>query len=257
MFSVNDYKKIKSWQETYPTSEVILNFNNIHSSWNYFMKDIILSGDLVDIENKLSEQLKKNKNILPYPETIFWAFKFTSFNDLKVIIIGQDPYFKMEKGVPQGMGLSFSVPVGIEIPSSLDNIYKNMKKYNHISKDPDHGNLQFLANQGCLFLNTALTVAENEKNSHSEIWKQFTDSIIVKLSNEKNNLVFVLWGASAYEKYNLIDKKKHMIIVSSHPSGLSCHTPLKNYPAFNNSDHFGQINNYLNSKNIKKIIYGL
>lgn len=257
MFSVDDYKNIKSWKETYPDNKVILKFGSISTSWNGFMKDILEKTNIKELENKLSEQMKKEKSIYPYPDMLFSAFTYTNYNDVKVVIVGQDPYFKLESGVPQAMGLSFSVPVGIQVPSSLDNIYKNMLKYKHISVVPKHGNLQFLANQGCLFLNTSLSVTDNEKNSHSDIWKNFTDSIIVKLSSEKQKIVFVLWGAPAFEKYNLIDRKKHKIIVSSHPSGLSCNTPLKTYPAFNNCDHFGQINEYLKENGIQQIIYGM
>ncbi|AYV76041.1 MAG: uracil-DNA glycosylase [Terrestrivirus sp.] len=257
MFSVSDYKQIPSWNETFPTNNVLLKFSDVHSSWYNLMKDIIESANIQKMEHELSEYVKTKKPIFPYPSLVLAAFKYTRYNDLKVVFVGQDPYFKFELGVPQAMGLAFSVPVGIAIPSSLDNIYKNMKKYGHITEIPKHGNLQFLANQGCLFLNTALTVTENEKNSHADIWSSFTDSIIVKLSNDNKNLVFVLWGAPAFEKFNLIDKKKHSVIVSSHPSGLSCNKPMKKFPAFCDNDHFGQINEYLKVNNKMQIIYGI
>ena len=248
---------MKSWKDTYPDKKIIIKFGTIGSSWCDFMKSILEATDIKKIEDKLSAEVDKNKNIFPYPDMLFSAFTYTSFDSVKVVIIGQDPYFKLESGVPQAMGLSFSVPTGIAVPSSLDNIYKNMMKYGHITSIPKHGNLQFLANQGCLFLNTALTVAENEKNGHSDIWKTFTDSIIMKLSDVKDKLVFVLWGAPAFEKFSLIDKKRHKVIVSSHPSGLSCNTPMKTYPAFNNCDHFGQINEYLKANGQMPVIYGL
>jgi uracil-DNA glycosylase len=258
MFSVKDYKNIESWTETYPDHKVTLSFENqVHSSWFSFFADIIQSVNLVDIEKKLSDELKKNKFIMPYPKLLLSSCKYTFYNDVKVVFVGQDPYFKRENGIPQSTGLAFSVPVGINIPSSLENIFKNMIKYGHLTDFPDHGNLQFLAAQGCLFLNTALTVAEGEKNSHSGIWNSFTDAMIVKLSNEKKNIVFVLWGGPAFSKFNLIDKKNHEIVISSHPSGLSCNTPLKKYPAFANNDHFGQINKYLKEHGKTEIIYGL
>lgn len=257
MFSVDKYKKYKTWKETFPDCKPKIDFSVVDPSWNVFMKEIIESTDLQTLEKKLGTKMNTGKNIFPYPSLELIAFKYCRFNDLKVVIIGQDPYFKMESGVPQAMGLSFSVPIGIEIPSSLDNIYKNMIKYNHISQYPTHGNLEFYANQGCLFLNTSLTVTENEKNSHADIWISFTQSIIVKLSNDCENLVFVLWGAPALENLGLIDRTKHKVIISSHPSGLSCNNTLKSYPAFVNNDHFGQINDYLASKNKQKIIWGL
>ena len=257
MFSTEEYKKQKNWNETYPDGKVRLDFSSVPPWWNHFMKDIIESADLITMEKKLTTKLVTQKPIFPYPDMLFYALVLCRLEDIKVVIVGQDPYFKFENGVPQAMGLSFSVPIGTAIPSSLDNIYKNMEIYGHISKKPVHGNLEFYAAQGILFLNTALTVTENEKNSHSDIWRSFTDSIIVKLSNDLNNVVFVLWGAPALEKLNLIDGTKHCVIVSSHPSGLSCNTPLKKYLSFMANDHFGQINKYLASKNKTKIIWGI
>jgi uracil-DNA glycosylase len=221
------------------------------------MVDIIKNCNIKKIEKALSDTLRAEKNIFPYPEMLFSAFWYTPYDQVKVVIMGQDPYFKLEQGIPLAMGLSFSVATGLDIPSSLDNVYRNLLKYNHISKKPNHGNLEFWARQGCLFLNTALTVPENEKNAHEDVWSLFTDSIIAKLSSEKENIAFVLWGGPALKKLNLIDKKKHKVIISSHPSGLSYKTPLKNYPAFADNDHFGQINNFLIEKGKQKIIYGL
>ena len=120
---------MSTWSEKYPDKSVILKFDgSINTSWYEFMKDILEESNISKIERGLSNTLKSGKNIFPYPEMLFSAFKYTSYKNLKVIIIGQDPYFKLEKGIPQAMGLSFSVPCGIEIPSSLANIYKNLKK---------------------------------------------------------------------------------------------------------------------------------
>lgn len=258
MFSVESYKEKKTWLEIYPDKLVKLKFNGfIHSSWYEFIADVIKGINIVKIENGLSQTLKSGKLIFPYPEMIFSSFWYTRYDDVKVVIIGQDPYFKAERGVPYAMGLSFSVADGLEVPSSLNNIYKNLVKYKHIIKKPNHGNLEFWARQGCLLLNTTLTVPENEKNAHEDIWTAFTDSIVVKLSNEKKDIVFVLWGGPALKKLNLIDKKKHKVIISSHPSGLSCNTLLKTFPAFADNDHFGQINNYLAENKKSKIIFGL
>jgi uracil-DNA glycosylase len=130
-----------------------------------------------------------------------------------------------------------------------------MIKYKHIEKSPKSGNLEFYAYQGCLFLNTSLTVTHKTPDSHTKIWEEFTNSIIGKLSSEKSNLVFVLWGAQALNKEIMIDSKKHKIIVSSHPSGYSSAKNLRKYPAFDDNDHFGQINEYLEKHKKQKIIW--
>ena len=127
-------------------------------------------------------------------------------------------------------------------------IYKNLLKYGHIEKIPEHGCLDYWAYQGCLMLNTSLTVIDGEKNCHSNEWKWFTDKIIEEISNKLNNIVFVLWGGEAYKKIELIDLDKHHVIISSHPSGLSANKEFKSYPAFVNQDHFGIINSYLKDK---------
>ncbi len=153
------------------------------------------------------------------------------------------------------MGLSFSVPIDFEIPSSLVNIYSNLVKYNHIKEKPKSGNLENWAKQGCLLLNSSLTVLDgsDNKNCHKSIWKWFTDSIIKYISNNKEHVVFVLWGSEALEKLNLIDLDKHDAVISSHPSGLSANKKLKTYSAFNDVDHFGTINNMLEKWNMKTI----
>ena len=197
--------------------------------------------------------------IYPYPNLLFNAFILTPLSNVKVVILGQDPYHCNEihhdKIIPQAMGLSFSVPKGMKIPSSLQNIYKNLLKYKHIEIKPNHGNLSFWAYQGCLMLNTSLTVQHSYPNSHSKYWLPFTDKIIKYISNKLNNIVFVLWGNPALNKLNLIDQNKHKIIISSHPSGLSYNKKLKNYDSFENTDHFGEINKYLKEKNKKQIIW--
>lgn len=255
MLSVNNYK-YKSWQEKFPNGKVILE-PDIHSTWIPLFSYLISDEKFTTMENKLGELVKKNTKIYPYPEQVFSAFKFTPLDKLKVVIIGQDPYFRSEKGIPQAMGLSFSVPIGLDIPSSLKNIYANMIKYKHLSSMPKHGNLEFLAYQGCLFLNTTLTVTDGQKNSHSMIWKWFTDEIIKRISEITEHIIFVLWGGPALEKLSLIDLDKHEVIISSHPSGLSYDKPLKNYSAYRNQDHFGKINEILKKNHKTEIVIGL
>ena len=153
------------------------------------------------------------------------------------------------------MGLAFSVQPSIPLPSSLKNIFNNMKKFGHIKNIPTNGDLTYLAKQGCLLINSALTVFEKKANSHSKLWQWFTDYIIEYLSDNYENLIFVLWGAFAYKKNKFINTDKHKIIVSSHPSGLSYNKPMKSFPAFSDNDHFGQINEYLEKFNKPKLIY--
>lgn len=255
MISLDNYK-YKSWKEKFPDGNVILE-PDINSTWIPLFHDLICDKRFSNIEKKLTELVKKGVKIYPYPDLVFFTFKITQLDKLKVVIIGQDPYFHSEKGIPQAMGLSFSVPLNINIPSSLENIFKNMVKFGHLSSFPKHGNLEFLAYQGCLFLNTALTVTDGEKNSHALIWKWFTDEIIKRISSEMKNIIFVLWGGPALEKLQLIDINKHNVIISSHPSGLSFSKPLKEYPAFKDRDHFGEINKLLKKYGKQEIIYGL
>lgn len=255
MLSLNNYK-YKSWKEKYPDGDVNLE-PDVNSTWIPLFYQLISDQRYSVIEGKLSDLVKKGVKVYPYPDLVFFAFKVTQFNKLKVVIIGQDPYFSSEEGIPQAMGLSFSVPLGIDIPSSLENIYKNMVEFGHLSSFPKHGNLEFLAYQGCLFLNTALTVTDKEKNSHAAMWKWFTDEIIKKISDGTEGIIFLLWGGPALEKLQLIDINKHDVIISSHPSGLSFSKPLKQYPPFRDNDHFGEINKLLRKQGKQEIIYGL
>lgn len=259
MLSTKNYK-YKTWGELLSSKEVDLSILKIHNSWKKIVEDEMDEQYFEKLEHFLSKCLKVTKGnvkIYPYPDLVFNAFITTPFNKIKVVILGQDPYHNNEehndKIIPQAMGLSFSVPVGIKIPSSLKNIYKNQLKFKQINYIPDHGNLTSWAKQGCIMLNTSLTVQHGHPNSHSKHWKPFTDTIIKTISNNKENIVFLLWGSPALSKLNLIDTKKHKVIISSHPSGLSCHKPLRIYKSFMDEDHFGKTNKFL-IKNKKKPI---
>jgi uracil-DNA glycosylase len=254
MLSNKIYSEELQWANYFVDS--IVSFDDIpyHKSWNKIF-DIIKKDKRLKklIYDSLSKEIQNNKNIIihPSPRYLFNAFNLTSLKKLKVIIIGQDPYFDHEiynnKIVSQAMGLSFSVPIGIKIPSSLKNIYSNLKKFNHIKSQPEHGNLENWASQGCLLLNTSLTVIDGNKNKncHQSLWSWFTDEIITYISTNKNNVIFVLWGAHALKKSNIINTDKHKLLISSHPSGLSAGNKLGEYPSFNSFDHFGEINKIL------------
>ena len=191
---------------------------------------------------------KKNLNIYPPKDSWFKALEYSSFDKTKVIILGQDPYH--QEG--QAEGLSFSVPKGIVIPPSLRNIFKELQSDDVSFSKPEHGNLVSWANQGVLLLNSVLTVEQNSPASHAnQGWENFTDKVIKILSGNKNNLVFILWGAYANKKSELIDSNKHLILSAPHPS------PFSAYKGFFGSRHFSKTNNYLKSTNQEPIDWSI
>lgn len=256
MLTKEKYKEYKSWSEKY-TDKVSLKKISYGESWNVLFKKLFLDKRIENIENKLQEHITKKELIFPKPHFLFNTFRLTEFDKVKVVIIGQDPYFEDEDSVPQAMGLSFSVPFGITVPSSLKNIYSNLIKFGNIKKIPKHGNLEKWASQGCIMLNSALTVTKGNKNIHQDIWRWFTNEVIKYISENKEHVVFVLWGSDAYSKLNLIDLDKHEAVISSHPSGLSANKPMKEYSAFNDLDSFGQVNKYLKKWNLEVIDWNL
>lgn len=263
--SLEEYASYDTWQEFFPDKKVDLSKIKYHYSWREMFQSLFNDKRMEKLQQVLSDELENNTDveIHPAPELIFNAFLLTPLDQVKVVFIGQDPYFDHEvyngKNVHQAMGLSFSVPYGIETPSSLQNIYKNQLKNNHIKKIPEHGNLEFWAIQGCLMLNSSLTVKDGKdnKNCHQNNWRWFTDAIIKYVSDHCKNVVFVLWGSDALSKMNLIDVDEHEVVISSHPSGLSCAKPLGQHKSFNDVDHFGKINNFLAKKGLREIIWKL
>lgn len=197
--------------------------------------------------NSLREFLKseynKGKVIYPNSSEYFSAFNETPFDKVKVVIIGQDPYH----GPNQAHGLCFSVKRGIKPPPSLVNIYKELQDDLGITP-PNHGCLTDWAKQGVFLLNSILTVEQSKPASHHDKgWEQFTDRVIALLNEKRNNLVFVLWGAYAQKKAAFLDRKKHLVLESPHPS------PFSVYKGFYGSRPFSKINAYLKSKGIKGI----
>lgn len=186
-------------------------------------------------EKVRSEYADPRYKIYPPGGKIFAAFDSCPFSETKVIIIGQDPYH----GPGQANGLCFSVSPGVQLPPSLVNIFKE------VSQDtgapfPKDGDLTRWANQGVLLLNSSLTVREGAAASHSHIgWEEFTDAVVDKLNKEKENLVFILWGSHAIKKGEKIDRNKHLVLTSPHPSPLSAHR------GFFGNHHFSQANEYL------------
>ncbi len=194
----------------------------------------------------LTEAVKQSylrEIIYPHPKNIFNAFAFCPFAEVKVVILGQDPYH----GPGQAHGLSFSVPDGVRVPPSLQNIYKELNE--DLSQPiPASGNLEIWAKQGVLLLNATLTVRASEAGSHQGIgWETFTDTIIKTISDKKERVVFILWGKFAQAKAVLIDQNKHLILKAPHPSPFSAHT------GFFGSKPFSQTNAYLEKHGLKKI----
>ncbi len=184
-----------------------------------------------------------NKTIYPPQDQIFNAFELSSFQNTKVVILGQDPYHN--EG--QAHGLSFSVPQGVSIPPSLRNIYQELESDLGI-KPSKNGDLTHWATQGVLLLNSVLTVEKNTPGSHAKSgWVDFTDTVIDILNEKKQNLVFLLWGAYAGQKAELIDQDRHLVLTAAHPSPFSAHK------GFFGSRHFSKANDYLKMHNLKTI----
>lgn len=259
LLNKEQHNSAKTWLDVFPDRKVKLVTlrsicKDVHKSWIPLFDELCLNEKMLKIEERLSEELEISDVVMyPPPELVFNAFKMCSLDKLKVVFVGQDPYFN--KG--EAMGLSFSVPFGMRVPSSLDNMYRNLRKFGHHREHPGHGNLEFWAMQGCLMLNAALTVlgGADNKNCHSGVWRWFTDRVIRYISEKCEGVVFVLWGSSAFEKSSLIDQDKHELVVSSHPSGLSADKPMKIYAAFNEQDHFGIINKHLERHKKSGIIW--
>lgn len=186
----------------------------------------------------LSKEANNNKKIYPPKEEIFTALSMCPFNDVRVVIIGQDPYH----GAGQGHGLAFSVKHDVKVPPSLRNIIKEATISVGIKK-PTHGNLSNWASQGVLMLNNVLTVEATKADSHKKQgWENFTDEVVRVLNKDRDNLVFMLWGKPSSLKGASVDRKRHLVISSSHPSPLGC---TKTSAPFNGSNCFKLANDYL------------
>ena len=219
----------------------------IENSWKQVLAPLFARPYFEQIVAHIKTEKALNRTIYPKGSQIFNAFEQTHFDQVKVVILGQDPYHNPG----QAMGLSFSVPEGVKPPPSLMNIYKELNKDIGMPM-PTTGNLTPWANQGVLLLNAVLTVRANEPASHSKIgWMNFTDDVISLLSEQKSRLVFLLWGNFAAQKQVLIDATKHKILRAAHPSPLSAHN------GFFGCKHFSATNQYLVQHNITPIDWAL
>ena len=218
---------------------------NLNNSWQKVLKPEINKTCFLELMAKINQFYdEKREYIFPEKSKLFNAFSLCEFEELKVVILGQDPY--PTKG--HANGLCFSVESNVRpFPKSLNNIFKEIES-DLAQPFPGNGNLERWAKQGVLLLNSVLTVEEGKTNSHKGIgWEQFTDAVIETISKKKDNVVFMLWGSIAISKSTLIDAKKHFILTAVHPS------PLSAYRGFFGCKHFSKANEFLRSKDLRCI----
>lgn len=209
---------------------------NLGNSWDNLLTEEFSKDYYLDLRKKLAQEYR-TRTIYPAMENIFNALKYTSYEDVKVLILGQDPYH----GPGQAHGLCFSVQKGVDKPPSLKNMFKELENDLGISA-PSHGCLTDWAKQGILLLNTVLTVREGEPNSHKKLgWTIFTDRIIELLNERRDPVIFVLWGRNALEKLPLITNSHHYVLSAAHPS------PLSASRGFFGCKHYSKINEILKS----------
>lgn len=220
---------------------------NIHDSWKKALTEEFGKPYMDELREFLKQQIKEQKIIYPKPSDFFAAFNATPFDKVKVVILGQDPYH----GPGQAHGLSFSVQPGVATPPSLVNIYKELSNDLGI-KPAKHGYLKSWADQGVLLLNSVLSVEANKPASHKNRgWEKFTDHVIHALNDSDTPKVFFLWGAYAQKKGAFIDRKKHFVIESVHPS------PLSASRGFFGTNPFSQANTFLEKKGMSPIEWEL
>lgn len=216
------------------------------NDWDELLKEELEKDYFQKLFDFVKDQYQE-KDIYPKMNEIFNAFRHTSYKDVKVVILGQDPYH----GENEAEGLSFSVKVGIRKPPSLNNIFKELKEdlgYEY----PKHGSLVKWADEGVLLLNSVLTVEKDKPASHrGKGWELFTDSVIKKINEKESPVVFILWGNYAKAKKELITNPNHLVLESTHPSPYSASS------GFFGSRPFSKTNNYLKSKGIKPIDWNL
>ena len=219
----------------------------IEPSWKEILRQEFSKPYFLQIVNFIKTEKLAGKTIYPPGQFIFNAFNTTPFEQVKVVILGQDPYH----GPGQAHGLSFSVQNGIAPPPSLINIFKELKSDIGLPI-PSHGNLTYWAEQGVLLLNASLTVRANEPMSHSKIgWSEFTDTVISKISDLRKDVMFILWGKFAQEKQALVDETKHGLLKAAHPS------PFSADKGFFGCRHFSKTNEWLVKRGIDPIDWKL
>ena len=218
-----------------------------HNDWDEVLKDVVNTKEFYNTMI-LAKKEYQNKTCFPPKEHIFEALKLTPYKSVKVVIVGQDPYH----GVNEAHGLSFSVRKGVKVPPSLQNIYKELETDIGIIEPKTCGDLTKWAKEGVLLLNAILTVEKDKAGSHASLgWEFFTDSIIKKLNEKEEPIVFILWGSFARSKKFYITNPKHLIVESTHPSPFSARN------GFFGSKPFSRTNEFLKKNNIKPIDWQL
>jgi uracil-DNA glycosylase len=219
----------------------------LEQSWMSLLGSELTKPYMLELMNFLESEKLAGKIIFPPENLIFEAFRLTPFENVKVVILGQDPYH----GQGQAHGLAFSVQPGVKLPPSLVNILRELQE-DLAAQSPESGSLEKWAREGVLLLNTVLTVEEGKPGSHHQKgWETFTDKVVEILNEKKNHLVFILWGSPAQKKALRVDEKKHLIIKSVHPS------PLSVYRGFYGSKPFSRTNQYLRNHHIQEIDWTL
>lgn len=219
----------------------------LHDSWKAFLAQEFTQAYMSDLKKFLIEQKGKGKVIFPRGDSIFAALNHTPLDQVKVVILGQDPYH----GPGQAHGLSFSVPAGVALPPSLLNIFKELESDLKIPRSRQ-GCLEAWADRGVLLLNSVLTVEQGKAASHQNRgWEKFTDAVIRVINDQRENVAFILWGAYAQKKGAFIDRSKHFVLESPHPSPLSAHR------GFLGSKPFSKVNSYLKSHGIEPVNWNL
>ncbi len=218
----------------------------LHPSWLPALQNEFQKPYMLGLTQFLEQEEEQGTIVYPKHSDVFNAFNLTPFNEVRVVILGQDPYH----GANQAHGLSFSVQKGVAVPPSLKNIYKELQADIPGFKIPAHGDLSSWAKQGVLLLNATLTVRAGEPGSHQKMgWEQFTDQAIRALSEQREGLVFMLWGRYAQAKASLINPTKHVVLTAAHPS------PFSAYNGFFGCSHFSKANAYLVKKGEKPIVW--
>ncbi|MCH2533869.1 MAG: uracil-DNA glycosylase [Bdellovibrionales bacterium] len=219
---------------------------NMEPQWKQHLEHEFSKDYMKSLKSFLSEEVKTNK-VYPKGSEYFQAFNLTPFEKVKVVILGQDPYH----GPNQAHGLCFSVKPGVKVPPSLVNIYKELKSDVNF-EIPPHGFLKHWADQGVLLLNATLSVRAGAAGSHQKKgWEEFTDQAIHALDQQRQGIVFMLWGSYAQKKGGFIDTKKHLVLKAPHPSPLSAHR------GFLGCKHFSKCNEYLKKHGIEPIHWQL
>lgn len=224
--------------------------NNIcaNSDWFEFFTQQTSQPYFIELANSLARQRAAGSVIFPAEDKVFSAFELTALKDIKVVILGQDPYH----GAGQAHGLAFSVEQGVKVPPSLVNIYKELSTDISGFTRPSHGNLLAWAEQGVLLLNTVLTVQEGKAHSHAKLgWETFTDAVIDHINQHNDGCVFMLWGGHAQKKGKNIDANKHCLLAGPHPS------PLSAYRGFFGCQHFSKANIWLKAQDRSTIHWPL